>query len=143
MSLKLAITVADEPGHLLVTVAGEIDIATMPQLRDELAELTASGRPLVVDLGGVRFIDASGLGALATAARNARASGAGLHVVSAGYQVRRLFALTGLDQHISLDRTVSEAIARLSGGPGPAAGGHSPHHSPGIRRLRPAADDDT
>jgi anti-sigma B factor antagonist len=142
MSLDLLITVRDEPGYVLVTVAGEIDIATVPQLRAQLAELTGSGPPLVVDLGGVRFIDASGLGALAAAARSAAGSGAGLHVVSAGDRVRRLFAITGLDQQIPLARTVTEALARLPGGPDPAAPGQVPR-SPGIRRLRPATEDGT
>ena len=54
-----------ESGHVLVTVAGEVDIATVPQLRERLAAPTASGRPLIVDLDPVTFIDAAGLGVLA------------------------------------------------------------------------------
>jgi len=57
----LTVEVRQEPGHLLVTVAGEIDIATVPQLQERLAEPAASGQPLIVDLDRVTFIDASGL----------------------------------------------------------------------------------
>jgi anti-sigma B factor antagonist len=66
----LTVEVRHEPGHmLLVTVAGEVDIATVPRLRERLAALAASGRPLIVDLDRVTFIDAAGLGVLAGAAR--------------------------------------------------------------------------
>jgi hypothetical protein len=46
----LTVEVRHEPDHVLVTVAGEVDIATVPQLQEPLASLAASGRPLIVDL---------------------------------------------------------------------------------------------
>jgi anti-anti-sigma factor len=49
-------------------MAGEMDIATVHQLRDWLAALATSGRPLIVDLDRVTVIDAAGLRVLATAA---------------------------------------------------------------------------
>jgi hypothetical protein len=58
----LTVEVRRESGHVLVTVAGEMDIATVPPLRKRLAALAVSGRPLIVDLDRVTFIDASGLG---------------------------------------------------------------------------------
>ena len=61
----LTVEVRHEPDHVLVKVAGEVDIATVPQLQERLTSLAASGRPLIVDLLEVTFIDASGLGVLA------------------------------------------------------------------------------
>jgi anti-sigma B factor antagonist len=110
----LTVEVHQEPGHALVTVAGEIDIATVPQLRERLAAPAASGRPLIVDLEQVTFIDASGLGVLASAARQAAARGASLHVVCAGRQLQRLFTITGLDRQIPLARSVTEAYQNLA-----------------------------
>jgi anti-sigma B factor antagonist len=110
----LTVEVRREPGHVLVTVAGEIDIATVRQLRERLAAPAASGRPLIVDLDRVTFIDASGLGVLASAASRAAARGASLHAVCARHQVQRLFAITGLDRHIPLARTVTEACQNLA-----------------------------
>jgi anti-sigma B factor antagonist len=112
----LTVEVRREPGHVLVTVAGEIDIATVPQLRERLAAPAASGRPLIVDLDRVTFIDAAGLGALASAARRAAACGASLHAVCARHQVQRLFTITGLDRQIPLARTVTEACQNLAAG---------------------------
>ena len=61
MGEALTIEARHEHGYPVVTVAGEIDIATATRLRERLAELAASGRPLVADLDQVRFIDSAGL----------------------------------------------------------------------------------
>lgn len=112
----LTVEVRQEPGHVLVTVAGEIDIATVPQLRERLAAAAASGQPLIVDLNLVTFIDASGLGVLASAANLAAARGASLQAACARHQVQRLFTITGLDRQIPLARTVTEACENLAAG---------------------------
>jgi anti-sigma B factor antagonist len=114
----LTVEVREELGHVLVTVAGEVDIATVPRLRERLAAPAASGRPLIVDLDRVTFIDAAGLGVLASAARRAAARGASLHAVCARPQVQRLFIITGLGRQISLARTVTEACQNLAAGLG-------------------------
>jgi anti-sigma B factor antagonist len=113
-SYGLTVEVRREPGHMLLTVAGEVDIATVPQLRERLAAPAASGRPLIVDLDQVNFIDAAWLGVLASSASRAAAHGASLHAVCARHQVRRLFAITGLDRQIPLARTVTEACQSLT-----------------------------
>jgi STAS domain len=65
MDQALTIGVRYHAGHVLITVAGEIDIATVPQLRGQLTLLAAAGRPVIADLTGVTFLDAAGLGVLA------------------------------------------------------------------------------
>lgn len=111
----LTVEVRHEPGHVLVTVAGEVDIGTVDQLQERLAGLAASGRPLIVDLDAVTFIGAAGLRVLASAASRAAAHGASLHAVCTRHQVRRLFAITGLDRQIPLAGTVMEARQNLAG----------------------------
>jgi anti-sigma B factor antagonist len=131
----LAVQVRLQPGYAVITVAGEVDVATAPQLGHHLAALAGSGRPVIADLDQVSFLDAAGLRVLAAAARQAAAAGGSLHVVSARYQVRRVFALTGLDRQIPLARTLAGALAGLpagrqtgrtgenqAGGPRPQAG---------------------
>jgi anti-anti-sigma factor len=113
MDDMLVVQVRLQPGYAVITVAGEVDIATAPQLGQHLAALAGSGRPLIADLDQVSFIDAAGLRVLAAAARQAADSGGSLHVVSARYQVRRVFALTGLDRQIPLARTLAGVLAGL------------------------------
>jgi anti-anti-sigma factor len=64
MDKALTIRVRHERGYAIVSVAGEIDIATVAQLRERLFGLATSGCPLVADLDQVSFIDAAGLGVL-------------------------------------------------------------------------------
>ena len=71
-------------GYQVVTVSGELDIATAEQAYSYITEIL-DGRPapVTVDLSGVTFCDASGLGALARLARHARAAGRQFKLTSA------------------------------------------------------------
>ena len=72
MGEALTIEARHERGYPIVTVAGEIDIATATRLRERLSELAAGGRPLVADLDQVRFIDSAGRRARRQPARGLR-----------------------------------------------------------------------
>ncbi len=109
----LTIRVQQEPGYVLIAVAGEIDIATVARLEEELSALTASGKPLVIDLEQVRFIDASGLRALGRAAGQAAAHGASSHVICQRRHIVRLFRITKLDRRILLAGSRAEALGAL------------------------------
>src|ERR1700733_6119311 len=113
MTKALTIRVRREPGCVVVTVAGEVDIATVARLRERLSALAAGGVPLVADLDQVSFIDATGLGALAGAARGAAARGAGMSGFRPQPKPRRLFRVTGLDRQITLARDLAEVLRTL------------------------------
>jgi len=102
------------PGYAIVTPAGELDIATAPQLRECLLAFLPARPALVVDLNQVSFCDATGLGVLAGAANRARASGTSLHLVCSRTDIRRLFELTGLTRRLPLARTLDEVQAALT-----------------------------
>jgi anti-sigma B factor antagonist len=114
MGKALTIRARQEPGYVIVTVKGEVDIATVGKLREQLFELAASGQPLIVDLEQVSFIDSAGLAALVGTAKRAAAHGSSLQVVCARPQTRQLFRLTGLDSQIPLPRTLDEAVESLA-----------------------------
>ena len=114
MGEALTIGVRRQLGYAIVTVAGDIDIATVTRLRERLFQLAASGRPLVVDLDQVSFIDSAGLGGLVGAAKRAAGYGGSLHVVCARPQIRQLFRLTGLDRQMPPARTLDQALKALA-----------------------------
>ena len=110
----LAMRVRREPGGTaVITVAGEVDIATVAGLRDRLFTLADTSRSVIVDLDQVSFIDAAGLGALVGAARRTDSHGASLQVVCGRPQTRELFRLAGLDRRLRLARTRAEALQAL------------------------------
>jgi anti-anti-sigma factor len=88
----------------LVAVTGEIDVATAPDLGRTLSELVEEGRnELTVDLAGVAFIDASGIGTLVGAARRARLAGGSVILRTPSGAVRRMLVLAGLDGSLRVD----------------------------------------
>jgi anti-sigma B factor antagonist len=86
-------------GYQIVSVTGELDIATAEQAYSYLSEVI-DGRPapVTVDLSGLTFCDASGLGALARTARHAREKGRQLMLTSARPSVLKIMRITGLDR---------------------------------------------
>jgi anti-anti-sigma factor len=86
-------------GFQIVSVAGELDIATAEQAYSYLSEVI-DGRtaPVTVDLSGLTFCDASGLGVLARAARYARQKGRQLALASARPSLLKIMRITGLDR---------------------------------------------
>ena len=58
----------------VLRVVGEVDLYTAPALRERLAELVAAGvTNVILDTGGVTFLDSSGLGVLVGSHKRLRA----------------------------------------------------------------------
>jgi anti-sigma B factor antagonist len=100
------------PDRALLTVRGELDTLTAPELDAALRELGAgsSGR-LVVDLSGVTFLASSGLAVLIQAAQRAEDGGRRLHLVVTSRAVLRPLEVTGSDQLFTLHRDLDGALA--------------------------------
>ena len=95
-------------GHL-VTVRGEVDLETAPQLAETLAEL-ANGT-IRVDMSAVTFLDSSGLNALTAAHRHI--TRAGRRMIICGPLdpiVQQVFEITGLDDVFAIDDSVREQV---------------------------------
>src|SRR5436305_5059733 len=87
-------TRSDEHATVL-TVTGELDLATSPALEAELDRATDGSELVILDLRGVSFMDSTGLSLLVKAQRRAHDLGRRLAVVKGGAQVQRLLKLTG------------------------------------------------
>jgi anti-sigma B factor antagonist len=97
-------------------VAGEIDCATAPQLRGFLQGfLTDTDVPagLIVDLRGVDFCDASGVGVFNGVHRRAERRGFPVLLVCPEGCVRRVFRILGATHSLSLHATVEAALAAV------------------------------
>ena len=79
-------------------LAGEIDHDAAQGLRIQLddALLTRSPRILVMDLGGVGFMDSSGIGLILGRQRCARTLGGSLRIQHAPEQLRRVLQLASI-----------------------------------------------
>ena len=83
---------------LYAYLAGEIDPDAAQNLRIQLddALLTRTPRTLVLDLGGVGFMDSSGVGLILGRQRCARSLGGTLRIQHAPEQLRRVLQLAGI-----------------------------------------------
>lgn len=90
-------SVLDVASVQVVQVEGELDLASVPRVREELHEALAT-RPaqLVVDLSACTFVDASALSMLVDVHRRAWREGGVLTLRGCSPRVLRLLSLTGL-----------------------------------------------
>jgi len=114
MGDEVSVTVRRERGVVIAEVAGDMDLSTVPGLRERLLEAAGGGEPLIVDLNRVSFIDSAGLGVLVGLARRADERGGSLHAVCSSPQARKLLWLTGVDRRIPLTATVDGALQLLT-----------------------------
>jgi anti-sigma B factor antagonist len=100
----------------IVAVKGEVDVYSAPALKDRISELIESGeRTLIVDLGGVAFLDSTGLGALVEARTATTNAGGSMSVVCDQERILKLFTITGLDGVFTIHPTIGDAVAALNG----------------------------
>jgi anti-sigma B factor antagonist len=111
-------------GVICVAAAGDIDLASAPQLKSELlADLAGGATRIVLDLSAVGHMDSTGLGVLVGIQRRLPADGA-IAIAGARAVVQSLFSLTGLDRTFELFDTVEVAAEALRA-PAPARPGLS------------------
>jgi anti-anti-sigma factor len=96
---ELTVDVFRDGAAVVVAPSGDLDLATVGQLRDELAR-HASAPQLVLDLRGVSFMDSSGLALVVEQQHRAEAENSDFRVVPGSARVRRLFEITGLARHL-------------------------------------------
>jgi anti-anti-sigma factor len=126
-------------GFTVVTIRGELGIAAVPALREQLLILLASGaHRIVVDLSRVTFCDSSGLAVLVGAGRRAGLLGGVLRLAAAPPLVLTVLRLTGLAAHFETFATVPAATVPAATVPAATAPGPPTvaDTSPPLSRLR-------
>lgn len=95
---SLSVHSTRENGRLVLEVAGELDLAVTADLRTAADEALAAGDVIdvVVDLGGVTFIDSTGLGTLVEIRNAALEGGATMRVTAVQPAPSRVIEIAGL-----------------------------------------------
>ncbi len=107
---RLDVRRVDHPLGVVLTLGGELDLATVPVLRERLDHAMRGKAAVVIDLSRLRFIDSAGLALLVGAERHLRDSGVQLVLVRGPRAVHRVFALTSLDSHFEFCDSPSAAL---------------------------------
>ena len=100
---------------LVLTVTGEIDLATQAQFEEAVTDALRRG-PVVVDMSQVTFLGISGLRSLLICTQSATDLGQPLVFAAAPRAVRRLVSVARLRRHLPLSpsvRTASAGVGRV------------------------------
>jgi anti-sigma B factor antagonist len=102
----------------VLTISGEHDLNTAPELRSQFEVAMQGDRGVVVDLSPATFVDSSILGVILDARRRAGAAGKGFAVVqgSGAEAVARVLEITGLRAELPVHESREMAEAQASGG---------------------------
>jgi anti-anti-sigma factor len=131
---QATLSVLSQPACTIASLEGELDIATVPELRERLFGVLSPGvRLLIIDLSGVSFCDVAGLAVLIGTQRRATVGGIAVRVAAPQPQVAKLLHLTGLDRRLTIGATLADALptdwrepptatSPTTGGPGRPAG---------------------
>lgn len=111
----LPVSVTRQGPVAVISVSGELDLATTPELRraldDVLGQLPGA---VVVDLTELLFIASVGIAALMWAHAQSAANGIRFAVVAAGYTLRPL-EVTGVAAQVAVYPTLTDALGAASG----------------------------
>src|SRR5258708_24365683 len=100
--------------RIVVTLAGELDMANAPLLESsiERPEMAAT-KTVVLDLQGLTFLDSTGLRIILAVREQCWRRGQGFAVTPGSQQVQRLLSVTGVGEHL---RTIASASEIFVGG---------------------------
>ena len=101
--MQFAVRSRQADGVTVVDVGGEVDIETAPRMRAALAAAVDAGLPVVVDLGGVTFMDSFGFGVLAAAHQQGARAGTPVLLRAVSHRIRHLLDLLGLDAVLNIE----------------------------------------
>lgn len=95
---EVAVRYSADGEEVVVATSGEVDLVTAPHLGAVAAAVTGRGPARVVlDLSGVTFMGAAGLGIIAASAEQLAPGGGRLVLRAPSHLVRRMLEITGLD----------------------------------------------
>jgi anti-sigma B factor antagonist len=109
-TLRVSSEQADD-GAIRVALAGELDLASAPQIEEELDRIEQENPSMILlDLRELEFMDSTGLRAILTADARAREAGRRFVVVRGSKNIQRVFEVTRLDERVEIVDDPSEVV---------------------------------
>ncbi|WP_405085151.1 STAS domain-containing protein [Microbispora sp. NBC_01389] len=105
------VVVTQAPPFTVVTLSGELDVLTVPRLREQVAPLLARpGTRILFDLEKLRFIDSAGMRVLIDACVRTPPEGGDGAVCGLSGHLRHLFGMLGLIERFTAYQTLADAL---------------------------------
>ncbi len=95
--MNIKIDATENSGEYLVSVGGELDVYTAPELKKIFEPVSAAGEhDLIVDLSELSYMDSTGLGIFVGTLKDLNKHDKELHVLGVNDRILKLFEITGL-----------------------------------------------
>lgn len=112
--LTLSCRISDA-GQTTVRFAGELDVASADQAYGYVRDaIDTHGGEVLLNVAGLSFCDACGLGALARMSRHAAQAGSSLHLVAPPPRLMKIIRITGLGDQLPVHRADQAGHARIA-----------------------------
>jgi anti-sigma B factor antagonist len=95
-------------GRHTVLIAGELDMASAPELEALISQLASHPGEIVLDLKGLTFMDSTGVRLILRMLELCRENGCGFSLRSLTPQVRRLLDVAGVMEHLEEQGALSD-----------------------------------
>jgi len=111
MQSHFRVEVATKGETVVISVSGELDLASSPALEEALEQASSSDASLViVDLRNLEFMDSTGLSVLVRAHQRAAQTSQRFGLAGGSQQVQRLLSLTGVADRLMLAEAPEELL---------------------------------
>src|SRR5213083_2088490 len=98
----------------VISLAGEVDLYTAPEFKQQLLEVIAQGASnVIVDFSNTTFIDSTTLGVLVGGVKRLRTNDGQLSLVCNDRNITKIFEITGLDRVFTIHASRDEAIGDI------------------------------
>jgi anti-sigma B factor antagonist len=98
----------------VISLAGEVDLYTAPEFKQQLLEVIAQGAThVIVDFSNTTFIDSTTLGVLVGGVKRLRGNDGQLTLVCSDRNITKIFEITGLDRVFSIYSNRGDAVAAI------------------------------
>src|SRR5213594_738328 len=106
----------------VIALAGEVDLYTAPEFKQQLLDVIAKGaKDVVVDFTNTTFIDSTALGVLVGGVKRLRTQDGRLSLVCSDRNITKIFEITGLDRVFTIYPTRDEAVSNVKSADKPPA----------------------
>jgi anti-sigma B factor antagonist len=106
----------------VIALAGEVDLYTAPEFKQQLLEVIGQGaKEVVVDFSDTTFIDSTTLGVLVGGVKRLRTNEGQLSLVCSDRNITKIFEITGLDRVFTIYASRDEALAGIGSATQPSA----------------------
>jgi anti-sigma B factor antagonist len=96
----------------VISLAGEVDLYTAPEFKQQLLEVIGQGgKEVIVDFSETTFIDSTTLGVLVGGVKRLRTNDGQLSLVCSDRNITKIFEITGLDRVFTIYPSREEAVA--------------------------------